>query len=384
MEAQCLTDAIYDLIIGNVPGARPAHEPDPTWQEACAVTTRGQAKKDGEVSPLKVPSYHESPIVDKQKLKQMQSEDESLRKYWDRGDVLVNGQAKISFQVKSGILYCIYKHPFVNIGKPVKQVMVPLQLPPRIMEVAHGSIMGGHLGIKKTTDKIQSAFYWPGIHGDVTRFCKSCDVCQKTVNKGSVPKVPLQKMPLIDTSFKRVAIDLVGPIRPPSEEGHRYILTLVDFATRYPEAVPLKTIDTETVAEALVNIFSRLGIAEEILSDIGTQFVSDCMKEVTLFLSIKQITTTPYHPMCNGLTEKFSVRMKFILNSFCSEHPRQWHRFIKPLLFANRGVRQESTGLSPFELLYGRVVRRPMTILKEIWTKEVEEPEVKNSYQYVS
>ena len=83
----------------------------------------------------------------------------------------------------------------MNGGKPVKQVMVPKQLRPRIMEVAHGSIMGGHLGIKKTTDKIQSAFYWPGIQGDVARFCKSCDVCQKTVNKGSVPKVPLQKMP---------------------------------------------------------------------------------------------------------------------------------------------------------------------------------------------
>ena len=123
--------------------------------------------------------------------------------------------------------------------------MVPVQLRPRIMEVAQGSIMGGHLGIKKTTDKIESAFYWSGIQS-----CKSCDVCQKTVNKGSVPKVPLQKMPLIDKPFKRVAIDLVGPIRPPSEEGHRYILTLVDFATRYPEAVPLKTIDTETVAEA--------------------------------------------------------------------------------------------------------------------------------------
>ena len=272
----------------------------------------------------------------------------------------------------------------MNIGKPVKQVMVRLQLRPQIMEVAHGSIMGGHLGIKKTTDNIESAFYWQGIQSDITRVCKSCDVCQKTVNKGSVPKVPLQKMPLIDKPFKRVAIDLVGPISPPSEEGHRYILTLVDFATRYPEAVPLKTIDTETVAEALVNIFSRLGIPEEILSDIGTQFVSDCMKEVTRFLSIKQITTTPYHPMCNGLTEKFSVRMKFMLNSLCSEHSRQWHHFIKPLLFAYREVRQESTGFSPFELLYGRVVRRPMTILKEIWTKEVEEPEVKNSYQYVS
>ena len=134
--------------------------------------------------------------------------------------------------------------------------------------------------------------------------CKSCDVCQKTVNKGSVLKVPLQKMPLIDKPFKRVAIDLVGPISPPSEGRHRYILTLVDFASRYPEAVPLKTIDTETVAEALVNIFSRLGVPGEILSDLGTQFVSDCMKEVARLLSIKQITTTPYHPMCNGEVQR--------------------------------------------------------------------------------
>ena len=156
VEAQCLPDAIYDLIIGNVPGARPADEPDLTWQEASAVTTRSQAKKDGKVSPLKVPSYQESPIVDKQKLKQMQSEDESLQKYWDRGDLLVKGQAEISFEVKSGILYHIYKHPFVNGGKPVKQVMVPAQLRPRIMEVAHGSIMGGHLGIKSDGQEIST------------------------------------------------------------------------------------------------------------------------------------------------------------------------------------------------------------------------------------
>ena len=85
---------------------------------------------------------------------------------------------------------------------------------------------------------------------------------KKTVSKGSVPKVLLEKMPLIDKPFKRVTIDLVGPISPPSEDGHRYILTLVDFSTRYPEAVPLKNIDTETVAEALVDIFSRLGVPE--------------------------------------------------------------------------------------------------------------------------
>ena len=207
------------------------------------------------------------------------------------------------------------------------------------------------MGIKKTADKIQSAFYWPGIQGDVARYCKSCDVCQKTVNKGSVPKVPLEKMPLINKPFKRVAIDLVGPIGPPSEDGHRYILTLVDFATRYPQAVLLKNSDTETVAEALVDIFSRLGGPEEILSDLGMQFVSECMKEVTRLLSIKQPTTTPHHPMCNGLTEKFNGTMKSMLKRLCSEQPRQWHRYINPLLFAYREISKESTGFSPFELL---------------------------------
>ena len=387
VEAQCLPDAVYDLIIGNVPDARAADDPDPGWQdhvqEACAVTTRRQAKKDGERIPLKIPSTNESPVVDREKLKQMQRDDKSLQKYWEKDDVVVRGQAENSFEVKGGVLYRVYKHPYVNGGKPLKQVMVPVQLRNRIMELAHGSIMGGHMGIKKAVDKIQSAFYWPGIQGDVTRYCKSCDVCQKTVNKGSVPKVPLEKMPLIDKPFKRVAIDLVGPIGPPSEDGHRYILTLVDFATCYPEAVLLKNIDTETVAEALVDIFSRLGVPEEILSDLRTQFMSECMKEVTRLLSIKQLTTTPYHPMCNGLTEKFNGTMKSMLKRLCSEQPRQWHRYINPLLFAYREVPQESTGFSPFELLYGRAVRGPMLILKELWTKEVEEPEVKNSYQYV-
>ena len=383
VDVQCLPDAIYDLIIGNVPGARSAEEPDPGWQEACAVTTRSQAKREGKHLPLKVASSSKSAIVDKNELVRLQREDKSLEKYWDRRDIKVKGEQEVSFEVKDSVLYRSYKHPYVNGGKPIRQVMVPTPLRRQLMEVAHESIMGGHMGVKKTADKIQKAFYWPGIQGDVSRHCRSCDICQKTVNKGSVPKVPLQKMPLIDMPFKRVAIDLIGPISPPSEEGHRYILTLVDYATRYPEAVPLKNIDTETVAEALVDFFSRLGIPEEILSDLGTQFVSDCMKEVTRLLSIKQLTTTPYHPMCNGMTEKFNGTLKTTLKRLCSEQPRQWHRYINPLLFAYREVAQESTGFSPFELLYGRAVRGPMFILKELWTKEVEAPEVKNSYQYV-
>ena len=77
-------------------------------------------------------------------------------------------------------------------------------------------------------------------------------------------------MPRIDVPFRRVATDLIGPLKPVTYNKNRYILTLVDYATRYPEAVPLASIDTETVAEALVSIFSRVGIPNEVLTDMGT------------------------------------------------------------------------------------------------------------------
>ncbi|GFO02544.1 gypsy retrotransposon integrase-like protein 1 [Plakobranchus ocellatus] len=251
------------------------------------------------------------------------------------------------------------------------------------MSVAHDSITGAHLGIRITKGKVLSNFYWPGVDGDVTKYCRSCDVCQRTVKKGTVPRVPLEKVPLIDTPFKRVAIDLVGPINPPSEAGHRFILTLVDYATRFAEVVPLRKIDTETVAEAQVDIYSRLGVPEEVLSDQRTQSISDCMKEVCRLLGIKQKITTPYHPMCNGLVERFNATLKTCLRRLCSEQPRQWHRYINPLLSAYREVPQESTHFAPFELLYGRTVRGRMHILGELWTKEIEGPDVKSSFQYV-
>ena len=105
VEAQCLPDAVYDLIVGNVPGARAADDPDPSWQhhvqEACAVTTRGQAKKAGERIPLKVPSTKESPVVDREKLKQMQNDDERvyhanlLKKYFEREDSVPVGAVAV-------------------------------------------------------------------------------------------------------------------------------------------------------------------------------------------------------------------------------------------------------------------------------------------------
>ena len=65
----------------------------------------------------------------------------------------------------------------------------------------------------------------------MVRFCKTCDICQRTIQKGRVTKVPFGKLPLIDTPFKRVSVDLVGPIESRSDKTSRYILTVIDYMT---------------------------------------------------------------------------------------------------------------------------------------------------------
>ena len=345
------------------------------------VVTRAQAKKSDKVHPLKVKEAMSS--VDKSTIENLQKKDSTLKKCFDRiGKPIIRENYVGEFYKKNGLLY--RKHQETKTGRSFNQLVVPKELRRQVMSVNHESAFSGHLGAKKTEVRILPNFFWPGLRQDVIRFCRSCDVCQRTVKRGSVKKVPLGSMPLIDTPFKRVAVDIVGPIAPPSEAGHRYILTLVDYATRYPEAVPLKKITTEAVAEALLDIYSRVGIPEEVLTDQGTQFMSECMQEVSRLLSIKGLTSTPYHPICNGLVERWNGTLKSMIKRLCQDQPKQWHRLINPVLFAYREVPQESTGFSPFQLLYGRSVRGPGTILKELWTKEVNIPEVKSSYEYVT
>ena len=160
-------------------------------------------------------------------------------------------------------------------------------------------------------------------------------------------------------------------------------MTVVDFATRYPVAVALKGIEAETVAEALVSIFCRVGVPREMLTDMGSQFTSSLMAKVSRLVSLKQLTTTPYHPQCNGLAEKFNGSLKQMLKRMCSERLRDWDKYIDAVLFAYRDTPQQSVGLSPFELVHGRTERGPMTILRELWSKDISDPEIKSTYQYV-
>ena len=146
----------------------------------------------------------------------------------------------------------------------------------------------------------------------------------------------------------------------------------------------MKNIDAVTVGEAWWNMWCRVGIPEIILSDQGTQFMSECLQEVHRLLGTKGISTTPYHAQANGLVERYNGTLKLMLKKLAAEKPKTWDRYIQALLFAYREVPQESTGYSPFELLYGRSVRGPMTVLRDLWTEREEaEQKLMNSHRYV-
>lgn len=396
-EAMVMPLPVYDLIIGNVPGAREPNDPDKSWtyapqrEEAYAVVTRHQSREQQRkktIKPLPVPEQSDFQPSKLKSLAQEQKEDSSLQstflKAQNKETPRTTKASMTWFEVNHGVLYRMFKKIHHPLDPVIKQIVVPKKRRAVIMKLAHESLMAGHMGIQRTLDRIMTNFYWPGIHSEVTRFCRSCDICQRTTPKGRIQKATLEQMPLIDTPFKRVAVDLVGPITPRSKQGNKYILTLVDYATRYPEAKALPNIETETVAEALLEIYSRVGFPEEMLTDLGTQFTSDVMREVSRLISLKQLVTTPYHPMCNGLCERMNGTLKTILKRLCAEKPDDWDRYLSATLFAYREVPQESLGFSPFEMIYGHPVRGPMDILKTLWTKEVDDPSIETSYTYVT
>ncbi|XP_069179011.1 uncharacterized protein [Procambarus clarkii] len=150
------------------------------------------------------------------------------------------------------------------------QLVVPQEHRLAAFRLGHEVVIG-HMGHAKTSAQIQAVFYWPGITGKIQCYTRSCDTCQRTTDQRRVKPGKLQPLPIIDQPFKLVSIDLVGPIIPSATDGSKYIQTMVDHATRYPEAAALKNIETSTVAEALVGFFSRLGIPEWIHSNRGIQ-----------------------------------------------------------------------------------------------------------------
>ena len=141
--------------------------------------------------------------------------------------------------------------------------------------------------MKKTASRIMQRFYWPTLFRDVADFCWSCSQCQKASHRRE-RRIPMVPLPVIGEPFERIAMDIIGPL-PRSRGGHRYVLVVCDYATRYPEVIPMRTIDAEAVAEELMKMFSRTGIPKEILTGQGTNFSSQLLLELYQLLHVNLV-----------------------------------------------------------------------------------------------
>ena len=252
----------------------------------------------------------------------------------------------------------------------VHQVVVPKAYRDEILAMAHSLPLGGHLGVNKTVDKILKQFFWPGLRRDVVSFCRTCHTCQVVGKYQSDPPVsPLRPIPAIDEPFSRVIIDCVGPL-PKARSGNQYLLTIMCAATRFPEAIPLRNIKAPTISKALIKFFTHYGLPKEIQSDQGSNFTSGLFRQVVKELGIKQITSSAYHPESQGALERFHSTLKTMMRAFCLENEKDWDEGVHLLLFAVRESVQESTGFSPFELVFGHQVRGPLALLSEQWTNK--------------
>jgi len=167
-------------------------------------------------------------------------------------------------------------------------------------------------------------------------------------------------------------MDIIGPLPPSRDSGNRFVLTVLDLCTHYPEAIPLQHHTAQDVARALISVFSHFGFPSRILSDQGTDFLSELMQVFLHEFGISQINTSPYHPQTNGACERLNGTLKSMLRSLSDKFPDSWDQAIPWVLFAYREVPVETLGCSPFDLLFGRSVAGPLALVKRAWISDTD------------
>ena len=154
-----------------------------------------------------------------------QQSDSTLYRVRELADVNEEDKEETYFFYRKGILYRQFQ---MRNEEVLEQIVVPEKHREHVMHIAHDGPLEGHLGNKKTREKNLNHFYWPGIFPNVAKFCRSCKNCQKCVPKGRISSGPLIPIQPMEEPFKRVAMDIVGPLNK-SGRGHKFILVLIAY-----------------------------------------------------------------------------------------------------------------------------------------------------------
>uniref|UniRef100_A0A3P9ITK5 Gypsy retrotransposon integrase-like protein 1 n=1 Tax=Oryzias latipes TaxID=8090 RepID=A0A3P9ITK5_ORYLA len=238
----------------------------------------------------------------------------------------------------------------------VLQLVLPPNLRPAVLKALHNDM--GHMGVERTLDLVRQRFFWPRMAADVDQTIKTCDRC---VRRKALPE---RAAPLVNIRTCRplelLCMDFLS--LEPDSANTKDILVLTDHFTKFSVAIPTPNQKAKTVAKCLWEEFIvHYGIPERLHSDQGPDFESKLIKELCEVAGITKTRTTPYHPRGNPV-ERFNRTLLNMLGTLEAKQKSKWREYMKPLVHAYNCTRNEVTGFTPYELLFGRSPRLPVDL----------------------
>jgi len=193
-------------------------------------------------------------------------------------------------------------------------------------------------------------------------------------------KIPIKFVPRGTQAFDILVADVVGPLDE-SSQHHKWCLTVVDQYSRFPFIFPLKTLKPIEICQCFMQIFCTFGIPSQIITDMGTNFCSELNLEFSKVFGFEHNLCTPGRKESTGLAERMNANIEKLLHQvLITDKKRNWANLCPLMSWALRDTVNETTGFTPFEIVYGHNDRSQMALLKGKWGNENFD-KLKKSYQ---
>ena len=249
----------------------------------------------------------------------------------------------------------------INETGSYNQCIVPKELRKDLIYQVHNTVLSGHLGSKRTKQKLLQKYYWYNMKEDVNNYILGCDICESNKKTQKTPKAPLGSL-RTGAPMDCLATDILGPL-PKTPRNNRYILVVTDHFSKWVEVLPIQDQTAATCAHVMLNeVISRFGCPLSIHSDQGRNYESNIFKELCQMLEIRKTRTSPKNPKGNAVAERFNKTLVRMIKAYLRGEQENWDLNLGCLASAYRSTVHESTGVTPNLIMLGREVRIPAEI----------------------